>query len=226
MAHITTKGKRQTSELKLIDRKQWIKRDVITELCQQIISAATEEFAAKGILGTTVADITRRAGTSDPTFYRYFASIRDAALFIMSEYYWAPLNLRLRHYRVITSEPLQLFEAILEVMIQSNADEPNRPWLAESKVFQLLVCEAQNPLLMPELTLESERVEFLAQLAEIIAAGQQQQIFTSNIRAELLAQSIVQLLHSLLKSNNLSYQNNVVGKDELKQLVRQLVGQK
>src|SRR5688572_14368670 len=78
------------------DRRQWIKRPPTTDLGQRMISAAVQEFASKGISGARVADITRSAGTTDPAFYRYFTGVKSAALFIMSEYYWAPLNQRLR----------------------------------------------------------------------------------------------------------------------------------
>ena len=71
-------------------REQWIKRPPVTDLGHRIVSATVEEFAARGVLGARVAAITRRAGTTDPAFYRYFTGMKEAALFVMSEYYWGP----------------------------------------------------------------------------------------------------------------------------------------
>ena len=93
-----------------LSRDELVKRKPTTELGHRIVSATVEEFAAKGVQGARVSEIARRAGTTDPTFYRYFHGLRRAALFVMSEYYWAPLNLRLEHYRQITDEPRRLFE--------------------------------------------------------------------------------------------------------------------
>src|SRR5262245_57461746 len=123
------KEKATSQRLKPIHRDKWIKRKPVTDLGQRIVSATVNEFAIKGVLGARVAQITRKAGTSDPAFYRYFAGIKQAALFVMSEYYWAPLNLRLSHYQQIASDPAQLFEAVLAALIQSTEDDPIRPWL-------------------------------------------------------------------------------------------------
>lgn len=36
---------------------------------------------------------------------------------------------------------MKLFEAIVEALIQSTADDPSRPWLAESQVFRIVVAK-------------------------------------------------------------------------------------
>jgi hypothetical protein len=59
--------------------------------------------------------------------------MKEAALFVMSEYYWAPLNVRIGHYQQISQDPKSLFDAILDALIQSTADDSSRPWLAERK---------------------------------------------------------------------------------------------
>ena len=172
-----------------INREQWIKRRPVTQLGERIVIATVNEFADKGVLGARVAQITRSAGTSDPAFYRYFAGLKQAALYIISEYYWAPLNLRLSHYQQITNDPLQLFDAVLQSLIQSSADNESRPGLSESKVFRIVVAQMRNPVLMPESILDDEYLAFTAKLEEIITAGQKQGVFTKGLRPALVART-------------------------------------
>jgi AcrR family transcriptional regulator len=226
MPRTSIKQKTTISKQQSYHRDQWIKRKPVTELGERIVSATVEEFASKGVLGARVAQITRRAGTSDPAFYRYFAGIKQAALFIMSEYYWAPLNLRLSHYQQITSDPLQLFEAVLQALIQSTADDPSRPWLAESKVFQIVVAQMRNPVLLPESMLDSEYLTFITKLEEIIEDGQQQQLFTAGLRPLVLAQSLVLILHGLLMQNSLAFQSYDIKIEEIRGIAERLIGLK
>lgn len=211
---------------KLLSRHQWIKRRPVTELGYQVVAATVEEFAAKGVQGARVAEITRQAGTTDPTFYRYFPGLRQAALFIISEYYWAPLNLRLSHFQQVMDDPRQLFEAIVASLIRSAADEPARPWLAESKVFQIVVAERRNPFLLPDSLLDAEYVGFLARLEEVIKAGQRRRVFTTEFRPALLAPLVVDTLHGLLAQNAVRYQPFRVTSDEIERVAKHLVGAK
>jgi AcrR family transcriptional regulator len=228
MARTSVGKNREAAVQKLqpVNREQWIKRQPVTELGHRIVSATVEEFAAKGVLGARIAQITRRAGTSDPAFYRYFAGIKQAALYIMSEYYWSPLNLRLMHYQQITSDPIQLFDAVLQALVQSSADDPNRPWLAESKVFRIVVVQMRNPSLLPESMLDSEYLAFIDKLEEIVRNGQQQGLFTPGVRSALLAQALVNTLHGLLMQNSLAFQPTKVQMDEMRQVAERLVGLK
>jgi AcrR family transcriptional regulator len=212
------------SILQPINREQWIKRNPITGLGQRIVSATVNEFAEKGILGARIAEITRLAGTTDPAFYRYFASIKNAALFIMSEYYWAPLNLRLSHYQQVSNDSLQLFEAVVQALIQSTADDPSRPWLAESKVFRIVVAQMRNPALLPDTVLDTEYLAFIDKLEKIIHLGQQQKIFSSVLRPYLVAQILVVSLHSLLMQNCLNLPHLMVKEKEVIEVAHQLVG--
>jgi AcrR family transcriptional regulator len=211
---------------RLLSRHEWVKRLPATELGFRLVSATVEEFAANGVLGSRVAEITRRAGTTDPTFYRYFPGLRQAALFIISEYYWAPLNLRLSHFQQVTDDPQQLFEAIVSSLIRSAADDPARPWLAESKVFQIVVAERRNPFFLPDSLLDSEYVGFLARLEEVIKAGQRRRIFTRGFRPALLAPLVVDALHGLLAQNSVRYQPFRVTSDEIERVAKHLVGAK
>ncbi|MEW6735114.1 MAG: TetR/AcrR family transcriptional regulator [Acidobacteriota bacterium] len=226
MAHTQVKRLKEKTAAKLqpINREQWIKRRPVTDLGQRIVSATVEEFAVKGVLGARVAQITRRAGTSDPAFYRYFAGIKQAALFIMSEYYWAPLNLRLNHYQQVSNNPRQLFEAVLQALIQSSADDPSRPWLAESQVFRIVVVQMRNPTLLPETMLDDEYLTFIDKLEKIILAGQQQGIFSPGLRPALLAQLLVITLHGLLMHNSLAFQSFNVDTNEIRQVAERLIG--
>ncbi|MBI4854244.1 MAG: TetR/AcrR family transcriptional regulator [Acidobacteria bacterium] len=207
-----------------LHRERWIKKKPTTDLGQRIISSATNEFATKGVLGARVAEITRLAGTTDPAFYRYFAGIKQAALFIMSEYYWAPLNLRLNHYQQISNNPLQLFEAVIEALIHSTEDDHSRPWLAESNVFRIVVAQMRNPVLLPESLLDLEYLTFIEKLESIIYLGQQQNIFANNLRPSLIAQILVTSLHSLLLQSNLALPHLRVEEGEIKQVAYRLVG--
>jgi len=188
-----------------------------------MVSATVQEFAAKGVLGARVAEITRRAGTTDPAFYRYFAGMKEAALFVMSEYYWAPLNVRIGHYQQITQDPKSLFGAIVDALIRSTADDPSRPWLAESLVFRIVVAQMRNPALLPESLLDSEYLTFIKTLEEILRGGQQRGIFIQSLDAGLLAPLLVNTLHGLLMLNSLPFQPVSVGTDEVKQVAALLV---
>jgi AcrR family transcriptional regulator len=218
--------KAKVARVEPLRREQWIKRQPVTDLGHRMVSATVEEFAAKGVLGARVAEITRRAGTTDPAFYRYFAGMKEAALFVMSEYYWAPLNVRIGHYQQITQDPKSLFDAILDALIQSTADDPSRPWLAESQVFRIVVAQMRNPALLPESLLDSEYLTFIKTLEEILRGGQQRGIFIQSLDASLLAPLLVNTLHGLLMLNNLPFQPVSVGTEEVKQVAALLVAEK
>lgn len=207
-----------------LHREQWIKKSPVTDLGHRIVSSTVEEFANKGVLGARIAEITKLAGTTDPAFYRYFAGIKQAALFIMSEYYWAPLNLRLNHYQQISHNPLQLFEAVVEALIHSTVDDPTRPWLAESKVFRIVVAQMRNPALLPETLLDSEYLTFIDKLESIISVGQEQKVFSNDLRPYLVAQILVTSLHSLLLQDSLGLLHLKVEEKEIKQLAYRVVG--
>jgi AcrR family transcriptional regulator len=203
--------------------EEWIKRLPLTVLGQKIVSATTMEFAAKGVLGARVAEITRQAGTSDPAFYRYFASIKHAALFIMGEYYWTPLNLRLSHYQQISNDAARLFEAVVQSLIQSTADDPTRPWLAESQVFRIVVAEMRNPFLLPEAAWDQGYINFIQKLTGIIELGQQQGVFGGGIPPKVIAQSLVITLHGLLLQKTLEGQSSTDYHAEVTAIAKRLV---
>jgi AcrR family transcriptional regulator len=210
----------------LVSSSQWIKRPPVTDLGHRIVAATVNEFASKGVQGARVAEITRQAGTTDPNFYRYFVGLRQAALFIMSEYYWTPLNKRITHYREATSQPEKLFDLVLTSLIRSAEDDPARPWLAESKVFQIIVAESRNPFLLPEAGLDSEYLRFLASLESVIKEGKKKRIFKPNFRPALLASLLVTTLHGLLAQRERGVRGLRVSDDEVRMLARHLVGKK
>ncbi len=223
------KHNRQTTEFgaakqKVLNRRELTKRDPTTEIAHKIIAAAVEEFAANGVGGARVAEICRRAGTTDPTFYRYFVGLRHAALFIISEFYWSPLNRRLNHYRQITEDPKQLFAAVVTSLIRSAEDDSNRPWLAESQVFKIVVAENRSPLLLPDSMLDDEYVGFLIKLQEIIEVGQRQNVFTVNLRSAIVASLLVNSLHGLIAQNMICDQLFQIAEDEVRIVAANLVG--
>jgi len=207
---------------RLLPNSQWIKRQPNTELGHRIVAATVAEFAAKGIQGSRVGEITRRAGTTDPNFYRYFVGLRQAALFIMSEYYWAPLNQRVNHYREVTTEPARLFDLIVSALIRSAKDDESRPWLAESKVFQIVVAESRNPQLLPEAALDAEYVRFLATLEEVIKTGQKKKIFKPIFRPALVASLLVTTLHGALARSTVNHRGFRVNEEEVRRLANHL----
>ena len=208
----------------LLSHHHWIKRQPVTDLGHRVVGATVEEFAARGVQGARVGDIARRAGTTDPTFYRYFLGLRQAALFVMSEYYWSPLNSRLNHYRQVTDEPNQLFELIVTSLIHSAENDRSRPWLAESKVFQIVVAESRNPFLLPDSALDTEYVGFLATLEEVIKAGQQRKIFNAEFRPALVASLLVNTMHGLLAQSAVGHRGFRVSEDEVRRVARRITG--
>ena len=214
------------SKLEPLRREQWIKRPPVTDLGQRIVGATVEEFATKGVLGARVAEITRRAGTTDPAFYRYFTGMKEAALFVMSEYYWAPLNIRIGHYQQITQDSKRRFDAIVDELIQTAGDDPGRPWLAESQVFRIVVGQMRNPFLLPDSLLDSEYLNFVKTLEQILRMGQAEEVFIQSLDPGLLAQLLVNTLHGLLMLNSLPCQPVNAGISEVKQVAALLVGGK
>lgn len=207
-----------------LNRKIWIKREPVTELGQRIISAAVTEFSAKGVKGARVAEITRIAGTSDPAFYRYFPGLKQAALFIMSEYYWSRLNVRLSHYCQVSNDPVKLLEAVLLSLIHSATDNAASPWPSESQVFNIVVAQMRNPALLPESLLDSEYQGFISKLEEIIRVGQQRKLFESDLRPALLAQSLVFMVHGLLMQNRLEYLPAKCELSEISLIAKRMIG--
>ncbi|MBX7221974.1 MAG: TetR/AcrR family transcriptional regulator [Blastocatellia bacterium] len=206
------------------NRQGWIKQKPTTPLGQRIVAAMIDEFATKGVLGARISDITRLAGTTDPTFYRYFQGIKHAALYIMSEHYWSPLNLRLNHYFHVTEDPVRLFQATIDSLIQSTADNPETPMISEANVFRIVVAQSRNPVLLPESMLDEEYLGFLAKLEKIIASGQQQGLFTTAFRPALLATQLLNVLHGMLVQNTIPNQFFQVHESEIRSLAEYIVG--
>jgi len=209
---------------RLLSSSKWIKRQPITDLGHRIVAATVDEFAAKGVQGARVAEITRRAGTTDPNFYRYFVGLRQAALFIISEYYWAPLNKRINHYREATTAADKLLDLVVTSLIRSAEDDPARPWLAESKVFQIVVAESRNPLLLPDAALEAEYVSFLAAIENTIRDGQKQKLFKPSFKPALVASLLVDTLHGVLARRALGHRGFELNEDAVRRLAYHLVG--
>jgi AcrR family transcriptional regulator len=201
-----------------------IKKDSISPAGQRLIAAATEAFAQKGILGARVAEITAAAGTKDAAFYRYFPSLRDAALFIMGEYYWRPLNRRIAHFLEVTEEPEKVFEAVVTALIRSTEDDPSRPWLAESKVFRIVVSQLRNPFLLPDSLRDPHYESCLGKLERILGEGQKKKRFHSTIQPGILARALVTTIHGLLVDASLEGENFLIAEDAVRRVAFQLVG--
>lgn len=207
-----------------VSRPDLIKRELTTELGYRIVSAVVEEFSTKGIAGARVAEIARMAGTTDPAFYRYFHGLRQAALFIMSEYYWRPLNVRVSHYLQVTQDPVGLFEAVVQALIHSSADDASRPWLAESKVFQIVVAQMRNPFLLPDSLVDREYLGFLEKLTGILTAGQNEGLFQTGVRPDILASLLVTTLHAMLMHRIVCPESTQATEEEIKLVAARLVG--
>ncbi len=207
-----------------VSRPDLIKRALTTELGYRIVSAVVEEFSTKGIAGARVAEIARMAGTTDPAFYRYFHGLRQAALFIMSEYYWKPLNIRISHYLQVTRDPVGLFEAVVQALIGSSSDDASRPWLAESKVFQIVVAQMRNPFLLPDSLVDREYLGFLEKLIGILTAGQNEGLFQTGVRPDILASLLVTTLHAMLMHRIVCPESTQATEEEIKLVAARLVG--
>jgi AcrR family transcriptional regulator len=201
-----------------------IKRDPGSDLAHRLISSTVEAFAEKGILGARVAEITHAAGTTDPAFYRYFPSIRDSALYIIGEYYWRPLNQRIAHFQEVTSDPVQIFEAVLAALVRSTEDDHSRPWLAESKVFRIVVSELRNPFLLPDSLLDAEYLKFLKTLETLFRDGQAKGCFDPRLRPVVMAHSLVMTVHGLFVENALSPRSLHISEEEIREVAFRLVG--
>lgn len=208
----------------VVSRPELIKREPTTDLGHRIVSATVEEFATKGIVGARVAEIARLAGTTDPAFYRYFHGLRQAAIFIMSEYYWRPLNVRVSHYLQVTQDPVGLFEAVVQALIHSSADDASRPWLAESKVFQIVVAQMRNPFLLPDSLVDREYLGFLEKLTGILTAGQNEGLFQTGVRPDILASLLVTTLHAMLMHRIVCPESTQATEEEIKLVAARLVG--
>jgi AcrR family transcriptional regulator len=205
-------------------RASRIKREPSSDLGRRLISASVGAFAEKGILGARVAEITRVAGTTDPAFYRYFPSLRDAALFIISEHYWRPLNQRVAHFRQATRDAGPLFEAVVTALLRSVEDDPATPWLDESKVFPIVVSQMRNPFLLPDSLLDPEYAAFLAMLERLFRDGRKQGCFASGPRPMVMAHSLVTTIHGLLGTNAVSLQGVTFREDEIRRMAYRLAG--
>lgn len=201
-----------------------LKRELANDVSRRIFKATIEEFAAKGILGARLASISEAAGVSDPAFYRYFPSLRDAALYILSAHYWHPLNLQFSAFQKVTANPVLLFEAVISSLIKSTEDNPGSPWISESQVFRIAVAQMRNPFLLPDSLLDPEYLIFLEKLSHILRHGQEQGMFTAEVRSELLARSVVNTLHGLLAERQVGQRQFVVDEQEIQTIARQLVG--
>lgn len=205
-------------------RESRIKREPSTDLGRRLISATVEAFAEKGILGARVAEITRAAGTTDPAFYRYFPSLRDAALFIISEYYWRPLNQRVAHFGQATRDARALFEAVVTALLRSAEDDPATPWLDESKVFPIVVSQMRNPFLLPDSLLDPEYAAFLATLEKLFRDGRRQGCFAPGPRSTVMAHSLVTAIHGLLGTNAVSLEGVTFREEEIRRVAYRLAG--
>ncbi|MBX7223949.1 MAG: TetR/AcrR family transcriptional regulator [Blastocatellia bacterium] len=204
----------------------YVKRELVTELSRQLFKATVEEFAGKGILGARVASITQAAGVTDPAFYRYFPSLRDAALYVLSVHYWKPLNQKLDNFQRVTSDPVLLFEAVVRALIESSADNSNQPWVPAGLVFRIAVAHLRNPFLLPDSLLDPEYQRFLEKLAFIIQEGQSQGRFQAAIASATLARTLVNSLHGLLVEQQIAPSHFTPQAEECQMVARQLVGLK
>ena len=122
---------------------------------ERLAQAALDLYAERGFEQTTVAEIARRAGLTERTFFRHYADKRD--VFFAGQEGFQALFIDAVAAAPADATPLQ----IVELALYASADdfEPRRPWSVErNRVIQL------NPGL-----LERELIK-LATLKTFIAA--------------------------------------------------------
>jgi hypothetical protein len=209
---------------KSICREQWLNQLPTTIAGQRIIRAAIEEFASHGIAPDCIHQIAKRAGTSRSTFYRYFHGYREAALFIISEYYWAPLNLYLGYLvHQTSSNTAQQFDSVLQMVTQPPGSKPSHSQSVESMIFKVVLSQMYNPDLLPESVLDNEYLGFIDKFSKIIEKGQKEGLFLSTLRPTTMAELLVFTLQGLIIQNGNRLQSGDCQIEEIKQIGRLLL---
>ncbi|MFI6576832.1 TetR/AcrR family transcriptional regulator [Nocardiopsis sp. NPDC050513] len=99
-----------------------------------ILAAAAQEFAEKGLDGTSTASICRRAGIGSGTLFHYFPTKRDIFHALFADDLEG--GVRARERALAADDPRAGIDGLVEHLV-SDADDPLVPGLMAAALFQV-----------------------------------------------------------------------------------------
>ncbi len=142
----------------------------------QILAAAVRVFAAQGYEATRVGDISKDAGVAYGLVYHYFGS-KDAVLEAVFREQWGRLLAAVAHAEETGETAAEQLELVVKIVLRTWRDDPD--------LVRLLVREiTRSPHIQDEL---DEIGQAFASLERIVARGQEQGTFRSDVDARLAA---------------------------------------
>ncbi|MFE3454336.1 TetR/AcrR family transcriptional regulator [Nonomuraea sp. NPDC059194] len=155
---------------------------------QRLLSEATRLFADRGFESTSVQEIVVAAGVTKGAMYHYFDSKDD----LLHEIYGRVLRMQMDRLTKIADGPGSVSErlhAAAADVVETTADN-----LDDSKIFfrsmHLLAPETQK-------TVRSERRRYHERFRDLVAEGQRQGVFRSDVPAEIVVDYFFGSVHHL-----------------------------
>ena len=143
---------------------------------QLILSAAVRVFAAQGYEATRVGDIATEAGVAYGLVYHYFGS-KDAVLEAVFREQWGRLLAAVALAEETGETAPEQLELVVKIVLRTWRDDPD--------LVRLLVREiTRSPHIQDEL---DEIGQAFASLERIVARGQEQGTFRSDVDARIAA---------------------------------------
>jgi TetR/AcrR family transcriptional regulator, fatty acid metabolism regulator protein len=156
---------------------------------QAILDAAVRVFARQGYYATRVADIADEAGVAYGLVYHYFRS-KEAVMTELFTQRWSLLLSAGEEVSSGSAPPRQKLSAIAGFIIDSYRHDPEL-----MKVIIIEVTRAANSFGRTHLPLIRKAYD---QVAQIVADGQRQGIFTKEIDADFVGMSFYGAIEQLL----------------------------
>jgi TetR/AcrR family transcriptional regulator, fatty acid metabolism regulator protein len=156
---------------------------------QAILDAAVRVFARQGYYATRVADIADEAGVAYGLVYHYFRS-KEAVMTELFTQRWSLLLSAGEEVSAGSAPPRQKLSAIAGFIIDSYRHDPEL-----MKVIIIEVTRAANSFGRTHLPLIRKAYD---QVAQIVADGQRQGIFTKEIDADFVGMSFYGAIEQLL----------------------------
>jgi len=151
---------------------------------EKIIKSARGLFGTRGLRGTTVDDIARRAGVSKRTVYETFSSKYEMA-------------------RVIVEDALEMFQDNMRNIIQSGDDPLEKlrrlsRFYAAPQLSSVALIDLQRDL--PELWERAEQAEneILQEMHQVIDEGKDKGVFGSEIDTEVIIGALTGALRTTM----------------------------
>lgn len=112
---------------------------------ERVLRAAYACFDCKGIARTTIEDISREAGISRPTLYKYFAG-KEAILDEISRRETFAVNAEVRRNLVRHEEFADFLTGVLLLVVRTASRNPYIRRVTESRDYQLHSMERESPM--------------------------------------------------------------------------------